>query len=659
MSAAPYGTWTSPITAQKLTKGSVRQTEIVVDSVTATVYHVESRPSEGGRCVLVESNTGRDIVGAQWNVRTGVQEYGGAPAIVHAGVAYFSHFADSRVYSVEVEEGSQPRAVTPENEALRYADMHVHPEHSHLLVSVLQNHSDTSSPTSVVNTLCIINSKSQSISPLVSGADFYASPRFSPDGSRIVWQQWYLPDMPWQGAEVFVADVVSEADDTLAIRNATHVAGQVKTNSVSYPSWATNTTVLFTSDKTGYQNPWKYGRKAVPVFPEPLDEDFGEPAWILGRSSYAVIEDGKRALFAALRDGRSALYIVDIATGTRRVVENPYVSIQSMRPVGADTVVFIGERVDAPAELVVCTVGPDSSACFSSLVSKPAAVPDFPTELLSVAQPMTLKGPDSHPVHVVYFPPNNPAYSGTSISGEKPPCILNVHGGPTHFLGHALDMTTQYYTSRGWAWLNVNFGGSSGYGRAYIERLAGQWGVVDVGDCIQAAKIIAHAPYNLVDPARIVIRGGSAGGFTALGAVSTAPDAAAASRAPFAFAAATSSYGISDIRRLVVDTHKFEAGYADGLLGGSIAEIPEVYAERSPVTHAERIVVPLLILQGDLDRVVPKEQAEAIFESIKRRGGVVEYHLYPGEGHGWRKEENMIDALERERAFYETVLKIK
>ncbi|KAJ7262717.1 alpha/beta-hydrolase [Mycena haematopus] len=651
MSSSPYGTWKSPITARNITQGSVKLTDVVVDRVTTTTYHVESRPSESGRCVLVESHSGRDLVGKQWNVRTGVIEYGGAPAIVHAGVAYFSHFTDGRVYAVGVEEGSEPRAVTPESKVLRFANFDVHPKYSHLLVSVLEDHSDSSSPTSVINTLCIINTKSQSLTPLVSGADFYASPKFSPDGTRIVWQQWFLPDMPWQGAEILVADVSVEKDQ-LEIKNTVHIAGQKTTHSVSYPAWATNSTLIFTSDKSGYQNPWKYQFEANPVFSEPLNQDFGEPAWVLDRSPFAILEDGKRALFSAFHDGRSVLYVVDIANGTRQSVDNPYVGIQSMQCAGASKVVFIGERVDAAPELVICTVNPDSSALFSA-VSKPSAGPGLPSGMISVAQPMTLKAaPDGRPIHILYYPPTNPEYSGRSVPGEKPPCVLYAHGGPTSFTGQALDMMTQYYTSRGWAWLNVNFGGSSGYGRAYIERLTGKWGIVDIEDCIQAAKIISHAPYDLVDPKRIVIRGGSSGGFTALGAVSMGSDLTT-------FAAATSCYGISDLRLLMDDTHKFESGYGHRLMGGTNAEIPEVYKERSPVTHADSIVSPLLILQGDIDRVVPKEQAEAIFESIQRRGGVVEYKLYPGEGHGWRKEENMIDALERELAFYEAMLMIR
>ncbi|KAJ6632595.1 alpha/beta-hydrolase [Mycena sp. CBHHK59/15] len=656
MRAAPYGTWVSPMTAENITKDSVKRTDILVDAITSVVYHLESRPSEGGRCVLVESHTGRDLVGRNWNVRTAVMEYGGAPAVVHGGVAYFSNFEDGRVYAVDVKEGSEPHAVTPESKVHRFADMHVHPKLPHFLVSILEDHSDATAPTSVVNTLCIINTTAQTVKPLASVADFYASPRFSPDGTHIVWQQWYLPDMPWQGAEILVADVLVE-QDTLLIQNATHVAGQKTTNSVSYPGWATNNTLLFTSDQSGYQNPWKYDveqARAEPVFSVAVGQDFGEPAWGLGRSPFVVLDgDGEWVLFAAYKDGRNVLYVVNTKDGVRRLLDCPYVGVLRLRAFGTGKAVFIGEKVDAKPELVICTVpiSSDSPAIFTPMVESSGM--DFPSSLISVPQPMTLKaGPDGRSIHVIYFPPSNPEYSGSSIEGEKPPCMLYAHGGPTYFAGHGLDMMTQYYTSRGWAWLNVNFGGSSGYGRAYIERLAGRWGVVDIEDCIQAAKIISHAPYNLVDPKRIVIRGTSSGGFTALGAVSMGSDLTT-------FAAATTGYGISDLRMLMDDTHKFESGYGHGLLGGTSAQIPEVYKERSPVTHADSIVCPLLILQGEIDRVVPKEQAEAIFESIQRRGGIVEYKLYPGEGHGWRQEENMRDALERELSFYETMLKIQ
>nr|GAT54164.1 predicted protein [Mycena chlorophos] len=650
MATAPYGTWKSPIQAENLAKASVHLTDVLVDATNGKIYHTESRPSEGGRIALVDTESGKEVVGKEWNVRTGVHEYGGAAAVVHAGRAYFSNIVDGRVY--KVEGNGEPVPVTPESKVLRFADFDVHPVHNHILVSILEDHTDKTTPASVTNKLCIIDTTAQTVSVLVSGADFYASPRFSPDGLRLAWQQWSLPYMPWQSAEIHVADF---AMDSLKVTNAVRIAGDGATNSVNFPSWATASTLLFTSDKSGYQNPWKYDasiRKAVPVFSEPVKEDFGEPTWVFGFSPYAVVQNGAKGLFTSFRDGRSVLYLVDLDNGQRTEIPSQFVNISSMRRVGNDKVAFIGDLVDAPSELVLCTLASDSTTSFSTLSSHASAGPTFSKSLYSIAQPVTLSAPpDARPIHAVYYPPTNPDYSGSSIAGERPPCVVHVHGGPTAFSGHAFDLTTQYYTSRGWAWLSVNFGGSSGYGRAYIERLSSNWGIVDIEDCIQASKLISQAPYSLIDPKRTVIRGGSAGGYTALGAVSMGSDLTT-------FAAATSMYGISDLRRLLEDTHKFESGYPLDLLGGDISDIPEVYEDRSPVTHADKIVAPLLILQGEMDRVVPKEQAEIIYESIKRRGGVVEYKLYPGEGHGFRKEETIIDSLERERNFYERVLKL-
>ncbi|KAF7315663.1 Peptidase-S9 domain-containing protein [Mycena indigotica] len=643
MSSAPYGTWTSPISAANLAKASVRLGDVVVDSVAGKVYHIESRPSEGGRCVLVDSDASKDVVGKDLNVRTGVHEYGGAAAVVSAGVAYFSNIIDGRVYKVKNGD-SNAIAVTPESTIYRYADFDIHPTNSDIIVSILEDHTDSTTPASVLNKLCIINTKTQAVSILVTGADFYASPRFSPDGSRVVWQQWSLPYMPWQSAEIHLADF---SVDTCQVTNSKRIAGDGANNSVTYPAWATASTLLFTSDVSGYQNPWKYDvktHKATALLSSPIPEDFGQPGWMLGQSPFAVIDNGAQALFSAFRGGRAILYLIDCLTGSHSELANPYVGIQAIHAVDKQSVTFIGERVDSPPELVICSINPLK---FSVVSPTSVSAPSFPKALYSVAQPITLKaGPDLHPVHVVYFPPTNPDYVGTSISDERPPCVVYAHGGPTSFAGHALDMTTQYYTSRGWAWLNVNFGGSSGYGRGYIERLATNWGIVDIEDCIQAAKILSQPPYSLIDPKRTIIRGGSSGGFTALGAISMGSDLTT-------FAAATSSYGISDLRKLLEDTHKFESGYPLGLLGGDNKQVPEVYKGRSPVTHADKIVAPLLILQGEIDRVVPKEQAEIISKSIEQRGGVVEYKLYPGEGHGFRKEETIIDALERELAFYD------
>ncbi|KAF8970860.1 Alpha/Beta hydrolase protein [Flammula alnicola] len=660
LSQAPYGAWASPITAEAITKGANGIADVIVDRVTSEVYHIESRPSEKGRCILVHTASHRDIAGAKWNVRTSVQEYGGAPAIVHDSVAYFSHMADGRIYCVRVKDASEPVAITPEDKPYRYACLEPYPSHPHLLVAVLEDHTDNI-PSEVVTTLVVIDTTTKKLHPLLSGSDFYAIPRFSPDGKKLAWTQWSHPDMPWEGGEIHIGDVIFGEDKTLHVENDIRVAGLREKVGTGYPSWANNESLIFTSDESGYVNPWKYHQgQASPLFPEPIPEDFGHAFWQLHYFPYAILDkEGKLGLFSALRDGRDVLYLVDLGGGSQpKLIENPFVVIDNIRTVSLEKqeVVFTGQKTNEKESIVQCTLASLTKLEFTVLKSSAAVKVDgveLPASLISEPQPITLKIPPTHaPLYVVYYPPHNPEYSGSSIEGEKPPCIVNVHGGPTGLATQGLSWAKQYFTSRGWAWLDVNYGGSSGFGRKYIERLANNWGIVDVQDCLLAPQSLSTAPYNLIDPKRLIIRGGSAGGFTVLAALSIASDVKV-------FAAATSLYGISDLKKLAEFTHKFESRYTDHLLGGSPEEAPETYHARSPIHHADNIVVPLLILQGEIDMVVPKDQAEAIYKSIQNRGGVVEYKLYPGEGHGWRQEANMRDALERELGFYERVLNLK
>ncbi|KAI0357745.1 alpha/beta-hydrolase [Trametes cingulata] len=647
---ASYGTWTSPITTDVVLKTGAKVDELFVDPITSTIYHIEQRPSEGGRLVIVDTEKGQDVVGKDWNVRSAVHEYGGAPAVAYDGVIYFSNFTDNRVY--RLEKGTEPEAVTPENPNYRYAKFAVHPKYTHLLVAIREDHTNPH-PSAVVNILCLINTKEKTVSPLVTGADFYSTPCFTPDGIHIAWQQWYHPDMPWEGAEVHVAEVKAD-DSTLALTNAKHVAGKRIEVSAGYPVWASNDLLLFVSDESGYYNPWTYSissDKASPVLSQPLEEDFAEPFWRLGYNFGVPLDlEGKMALYTAVREGRSVLYLLSLRGGTLEELECPYVSIASVQRVTYEAVVFQGRKYDESERVVLCNIKEYAKPKFSAVDVKASAEElPFARAYISVPRAITLQVPETgEPVHVLFYPPTNPDF--VAPEGEKPPAVISAHGGPTSRAVPAMHLMIQYYTSRGFAWIEVNYGGSSGFGRKYIKRLEGKWGIVDVQDCAVAAQQLSSPPHSLIDAQRIAITGRSAGGYTVLMALCSYPDV---------FAAGTSSFGISDLVKLGEFTHKFESQYLFKLAGGTPEEVPQVYKERSPVNKADKIKAPLLVLQGSVDAVVPPNQAEAIVSNIKQRGGRVEYIVFDGEGHGWRKEENIRTALEKELGFYEEVFGLR
>jgi hypothetical protein len=341
----------------------------------------------------------------------------------------------------------------------RYACLEPHPKWPHLLVSILEDHT-IDNPSDIVNTLVVINTHTKSLHPLVSGADFYALPRFSPDGSHITWQQWHHPDMPWDGGEVYVADVIVN-DDTLSVKHEIHVAGARGKVSAGYPSWSNNDTLIFTLDESGYVNPWKYTNgKASALFSEPIPEDFGPPFWSLSFSSYALIDKkGELALFCATTNGRDILYLVNLNGGSPpKLIESPFVVIDMIRTISLEReeVVFKGQKTDEMATIIRCSLSSLGKAEFVVLKAAPAVIVDgapLSRDNISLPQPMTLRIlPDNSPLPVIYYPPCNPRYSGSSIEGEKPPCIVNIHGGPTGLEQQGLSWATQYFTSRGWGW---------------------------------------------------------------------------------------------------------------------------------------------------------------------------------------------------------------
>ncbi|OSD00963.1 alpha/beta-hydrolase [Trametes coccinea BRFM310] len=647
---APYGTWTSPITTDVVLKSGGKVDELFVDPITSTIYHVEQRPDEGGRMVIVNTEKGHDVVGKEWNVRSAVHEYGGAPAVAHDGVIYFSNFKDGRVY--RTKEGETPEPVTPENANYRYAKFAVHPRQPHLLVAIREDHTNDQ-PSTIVNILCLINTKEKTVTPLVEGADFYCNPCFTPDGKHIAWLQWFHPDMPWEGAEIHVADVQVD-ERSLTLSNAKHVAGKRIEISTGYPFWASNDLLLFLSDESGYHNPWQYSSssgKASPVLSQPVDEDFAEPMWRMGYNFGVPLDlEGKMALFTAVKEGRNVLYLVSIRGGTLEELECPYVNFKCIQRVTYEAVVFQGQKHDEPQRVVLCNIKEYAKPKYTA-VSADAAKEQAPFSraYVSIPRSITVKSKETgEPVHVLYYPPTNPDF--VAPEGEKPPAIVNAHGGPTSRSDPGLKLTIQYYTSRGFAWVDVNYGGSSGYGRKYIKRLEGNWGIVDIRDCAIATQQLSAPPYSLIDPQRVAITGSSAGGYTVLMSLCTYPEI---------YTAGVSSYGISDLITLGQFTHKFESHYLFKLAGGTPDEAPEAYKERSPVNKADKIKAPLLVLQGSLDAVVPPNQAEIIVSNIKKRGGRVEYIVFEGEGHGWRKAENIRTALEKELGFYEDVFGLR
>ncbi|KAF4616921.1 hypothetical protein D9613_008566 [Agrocybe pediades] len=620
---APYGTWESPIHASSIAKKAAAKEDVLVDTCSSKVYYVESRAMEDGRNVVVDAETGVDLFGKSWNARSRVQEYGGAPAVVHDGVLLFSNFSDCQVYVVDLklDNIAEPRKVTS-NAAHRFADFAVHPLHPNLVVCILEDHT-IDVPSKVETSLVTIDTTSGSVSSLISGSDFYSSPRFNADGTVLAWCQWDHPDMPLDSSQIFLVGIQ-----------------------------AVQTGLKFQIGLTTTPSP---SVDAHPLLKGQVN-DYADPPWTLGSSNCAVL-DKDHLLFSASSEGRHVLRVVDF-DGAVKEVNCPYVHIQRLRRVSEGRVIFLGTQDKEPKALIECSfdgnltpsfnrVGPTDLVEVSATLNIQSfiSVPEFVK--LEILEP---KFAGRRPIYLMLYPPHNPRY--VAPDGEKPCTIVNVHGGPGSIEPRGLKMEKQYFTSRGWAWIDVNYGGSSNFGREHIERLKGNWGVMDVEDCAYAAKELSCSARPMIDPKRIMLRGGSAGGFTTLCTLCQLDPSFQV------FAAGTSSYGISDLKVLSEVTHKFQSHYVQSLLGGTYEEIPEVYRSRSAVFHARNIKVPLLILQGSDDVIVPASQAEAVVNAIREKGGQVEYLVFAGEGHGWRQATTIQTALETEARFYEKILRL-
>jgi len=671
---SPYGSWKSPITSDLIVSGTVGLGQIAIDG--DDIYWVEGRPSEAGRSVIVQrtpDGTISDVTPPPFNVRTRVHEYGGASFAVASGVIYFSHFADQRIYCQTLD--SPPEPLTPAVNC-RYADAIVDKQRN-CLICVREDHTGEGES---VNTIVSVNlADGKDIQILTQGNDFYASPRLSPDGSQLSWISWNHPNMPWDGTELWVATINADGD----LGEKQLVAGGLE-ESIFQPEWSPDGVLYFVSDKSNWWNiyrtslhnlpllrgedrtplnpPLLRGEAGTPLNPPllrgeagtPLNPplargeagierlcemaaEFGLPQWVFGMSTYAIVSESK-IVCTYNQQGQWYLASLDLATKELTNVATPYTDILAVKVVG-EMVIFLGAsptESSAIVQLNLVTGQVDVLRRSTNLT--------IDTGYLSIPQPIAFPTEHGLTAFGFFYPPQNQDF--TAPETEKPPLVVKSHGGPTAATSSSMSLKIQYWTSRGFAVLDVNYGGSTGYGREYRKRLQDSWGIVDVDDCANGAKYLADS--GLVDRDRMAIAGGSAGGYTTLCAL-TFRDV---------FKAGASYYGVSDLEALATDTHKFESRYLDGLIG-PYPERKDLYIARSPIHFTERLSCPVIFFQGLEDRVVPPNQAEMMVEALKAKGLPVAYVAYEGEQHGFRRAENIKRTLDGEFYFYSQVFKFE
>jgi dipeptidyl aminopeptidase/acylaminoacyl peptidase len=623
---ATYGSWRSPITSDMLVE---RVVGLAYPTVAGPLrYWLEGRPNEGGRYVVVcrqPDGTAADVFPAGFSARTLVHEYGGRSYAVQGQTVFFSNFADQRVYRVEPDAAPTPITAEPESPAaVRYADPVVSPD-GNWLACVRERHSDGE----VVNDLVVVATDgSFRTRVLAEGHDFFSSPRLNSDGTRLAWLSWDHPRMPWDGTELWEARVGPDFE----VDRPRLVAGGPE-ESVSQPRYSPDGRLHYISDRTGWWNLYAdHDGRPRPL--APMEAEFAKPDWVFGQSSYAFLADGT-VVAAWSSGGLGQLGYLAPGAVAFASVSTPFTEFGGLSPVESGVVAVAGSALVAPAVVEIALPGgghTELKRSRSNAVSR---------DLLSAPQPIEFPTEDGLTAHALYYPPVNPDF--VAPADERPPLMVISHGGPTSETESTLDYELQFWTSRGFAVVDVNYGGSTGYGRAYRERLRGKWGIVDVDDCVNVARWLADQ--GEVDGARMVIRGGSAGGYTTLCAL-TFRDV---------FAAGASYFGVADAGALARDTHKFESRYLDGLIG-PWPDGRATYEERSPIFHTDQLRTPLILFQGLEDKVVPPDQAQMMADALLEHGVAFAHITFEGEQHGFRQAPNIKRAAEAELVFYGHVL---
>jgi len=621
----PYGSWRSPVTADAIVAGIVGLSQIQLDG--DEVYWVEGRPAEAGRNVIVRRRPDgsiTDVTPPEYNARTRVHEYGGGAYLVREGSVWFTGFKDQRLY--RQDPGKAPVAITPATD-IRHADLVFDQRHQRL-IAVREDHTGEKSRHPAVNTIVSLDPTGKApAKTLVEANDFYSSPRVSPSGTHLSWLTWNHPNMPWDGTELWVAELT--ADSVRALRKVAGGDGE----SIFQPTWSPDGGLYFVSDRSNWWNLYRWRGPTVEVVAE-VPADLGTAQWTFGMSTYAF-ESERRIVCQVRAQGVTRLATLDPQVGRLPPVDTPFTAFSPYLQARAGRAFTIAGSPTEPMSLIAVNLDTGMAEVLrhsaERLIEPPyISVPDaieFPTEGGVAA-------------YGFFYRPVNPDYSAPS--GELPPLIVYVHGGPTSAVSNALDIADQFWTTRGFAYLVVNYGGSTGFGREYRQRLNGLWGVVDVDDSVNGARYLIER--GLVDGNRVAITGGSAGGYTVLRAL-TSTDF---------FAAGASHYGISDLEIFHSDTHKFESMYDQNLIG-RWPEDRDIYRERSAIHCVDRITAPVILFQGLEDKIVPPNQAEVIVEALRKRGLPVAYIPFEGEQHGFRMAKNIKRSLEAELYFYSKV----
>ncbi|MBJ8348677.1 prolyl oligopeptidase family serine peptidase [Antrihabitans sp. YC2-6] len=626
---APYGSWRSPISAADVAAAGhpVADGRFVGDRI----VWAELNPAGGGRTAIRSLAADRvvDVLSAPWNARTRVHEYGGSAwTVAPDGAVLFAEFGDQRVYRL-ARGATIPLPITPRpphQAGIRYSELFVRGDE---LWCVRETHGDV-----LARDICVVpldgsaRTDAGRIRSVVAGSHFIAYPRIAPAGARIAWVAWDHPQMPWDGTELRVGTL----DPTGRCDGWTTIAGGPD-ESVLQPEWVDDDTLLFLSDRSGFWNLYRWSDGEITrVFD--AEADVGGPLWKLGTRWYLQVPDDDNVL-AVATFGVDSLLRIDPTTGAVERIDLGDISTIELLDVRGQQVLLRCGGARTPSGLRVLDLATRELTDIRLSVDAPPA-----TAYLPVAEPITFQGAN-RAVHAVVYPPTNPDW--IAPDGELPPYVAFVHGGPTAHIAPALNLVVAYFTSRGIGIVDVNYGGSTGYGREYRNRLRGQWGVVDVEDTVTAVRGLVAA--GLADPRRLAVEGGSAGGWTVLSALTNSD----------VFACGASYYGVAELTMFVAETHDFESRYIDGLIG-PLPEAAELYESRAPVTNVDRLSCPVLLLQGLDDPIVPPSQAERFRDAMVAKGIPHAYLEYAGEAHGFRKLENQISSREAELSFYGQVL---